>query len=115
MKISEALSEIVSNLEAVGLAATDNPGIVNLPGALVLPGKVTFPYMSAEAFNLEVEILLLAANKGLITLDHLQEMLDKLREAYDISEAKLTGYKLPNLPDICSAYVVTLSLRITKD
>lgn len=115
MKISEVLSEIVTNLQAVGLAATDNPGIVNLPGALVLPGAITYPYMSADAFTMEVEILLLAPNKGPITLDHLQTMLDKLRTAYDISEAKLTGYKLPNNPDICSAYVVTLSLRITKD
>lgn len=115
MKITEALNEIIDNLNAAGLASTDEPARVQLPGALVLPGLIEFPYMDNESFTMEFQIYLLAANKGSISLGHLQESLGKFRTVYRISDAKPVSIPLPQYPDPCPALSITLQLRITKD
>ncbi|WP_218711551.1 hypothetical protein [Arthrobacter sp. BF1] len=115
MKITEALNEIIDNLNAAGLAATDTPGQVQLPGALVLPGLIEFAYMDSETFNMDFQIYLLAANKGSISLDHLQDSLGKFRTVYPVTEAKPVSIPLSQYPEPCPALSITLSLRITKD
>lgn len=115
MKITEALDGIIENLKAAGLAATDSPPRVQLPGALVLPGDIEFKYLDNESFNMTFQIYLLTSNKGSQSLDDLQTALEKFRSVYVISEARPVSLPLPQYPEPCPALAITLPLRITKD
>lgn len=113
--IAGAINEIVDSLKAAGIAATAEPSNLELPGILVMPGLIEFPYLDGEQFDIEFNLYLLVRAKGGVEnwID-LQLMLQKLRGVYEIPEALPVSVPLPNhATDPVPALLVTLKTTIS--
>jgi hypothetical protein len=95
--IVEAINDIVDSLKAAGIAATADPSELELPGVLVMPGLIEFPYLSGTQFDQEFDLFLLVSPKGGVeNWVDLQALLQKLRTVYEIPEALPVSVPLPN-------------------
>lgn len=118
MLFSDALKEVVETLDNAGIVSTTEPSKVQLPGALVLPGTLTFDFLDGETFSANIQIYLLTRNNGsLQSLDDLQELLIKFRTVYSALEAEPIALPLTNVagPDPVPGLLITLQATITKD
>ena len=120
MLYGDAIAEIVQGLKNAGINATAEPSKLHLPGALVVPGTMTFDILDADNFSAEIDIYLLTSNKGSIqSLNDLQELLTKFRTAFQAVEAEPISLNLPNAtggsPDPVPGLQLTLQATITKD
>lgn len=113
--IAGALNEIVGALKAAGIAATAEPSQLELPGILVMPGLIEFPYLDETRFDIEFNLYLVVQPKGGVEnwID-LQTNLQKLRGVYQIPEALPVSVPLPNhSTDPVPALLVTLKTTIS--
>jgi hypothetical protein len=95
--IAEAINDIVDSLKAAGLAATADPSKLELPGVLVMPGLIEFPYLDGSQFDQEFNLYLLTSPKGGVeNWVDLQDLLQKTRSVYEIPEALPVSVPLPN-------------------
>lgn len=117
MRISEALSEVVTRLEAAGVEASADAGKLVFPGAFVVPGMITYPYLDKSTFDFQIDIYLLTVDNGAIdAIDKLQDLLEKVQTVFDVPEAEpislpvgqIAGVPLPGL-------LISLQTTITKD
>lgn len=117
--IGDALSEVVEELKATGINATTEPSKVNLPGALVVPGLISFDILDEDTYSAVIDIYLLTnGNKGSIqSMNELQGLLNKFRTIYQIPEAEPISIQIPNIggPDPVPGLQVSLQATITKD
>lgn len=112
--VSEALQEIVDTLNGADIPTVVDGGRIIPPGIVVVPGTMTFPYLDASQFDMEFNLFLMARdNAGNADVwDQLQDLLQKVRSVYPVSEA------IPiNRPSSISstpvpALLVTLNLTI---
>lgn len=113
--IPEAINELVDNLKAAGIAATADPARLELPGVLVMPGTLAFPYLDGTQFDMEFNLYLLVNPKGGVeNWVDLQDLLTKLRSVYEIPEALPVSVPLPNQnTDPVPALLVTLKTTIS--
>lgn len=117
MLYGDALQEIVTGLKNAGIKATTEIANLQLPGALVIPGPMTFDILDGENYSAEIEVYLLTSNKGSIqSLNDLQELLTDFRTVFNVSEAEPISLPLTNLaPDPVPGLLITLQATITKD
>lgn len=117
MRIGEALSEVVARLEAAGVEASVDAGQLVFPGAFVVPGMITFPYLDKSTYEMNIDIYLLTTdNGGIDAIEKLQDLLDKVQTVFDVPEAEpislpvgqYAGNPLPGL-------LISLKTTITKD
>lgn len=86
--IAEALNEIVAELVAAGVAATADASRLELPGVLVMPGEIQFPYLDGSQFDMQFNLWIMARDKGAVdTWVELQELLTKVRARFEIPDA----------------------------
>ncbi len=113
--ITGAINDLVTALKTAGIAATAEPSKVELPGILVMPGNIEFPYLDNSQFNMEFNLYILAADKGSVeTWTDLQTVLQKLRTVYEIPDALPINRPLQNQsPDPVPALLVTLKTTIS--
>lgn len=112
--IPEAINELVDSLKAAGIAATAEPSRLELPGILVMPGTLEFPYLDQTQFDMEFNLYLLVTPKGGVEnwID-LQGLLVKLRSVYDIPEALPVSVPLKDRTEPVPALLVTLKTTIS--
>lgn len=116
MLYSDALQEVVDSLKAAGLKATQEQNQVQLPGALVVPGTLTFDSLDSDVYSAEINIYLLTTNKGSKkSMDDLQELLAKARTVYEFPEAQPISLELLNVsgPDPIPGILVVLEATIS--
>lgn len=116
--IGDALAEVVQALRDAGINATTEPSEVQLPGALVVPGTLTFDLLDAENYSANIDIYLLTSNKGSVqSMNDLQTLLNKFRVAFQIPEAEPISLNLPNVsgPDPVPGLLITLKATITEE
>lgn len=116
MKYGDALEQIVSELDAGGIIATADASKIQLPGALVVPGMVTFNRLDPDTYEATVDVYLLTADRGsLESLNDLQDLLQTFRQIFDVLEAEPLSLQVPNYPNPLPGLVISLNLEITKD
>lgn len=118
MLFSDAMQEIVDKLDSAGIVSTTEPSQLQLPGALVVPGLLTFDFLDGETFSANFEIYLLTRNNGSVqSLNDLQDLLTKFRTVFDPLEAAHISIPLTNVagPDPVPGLLITLQATITKD
>lgn len=118
MLYGDAVAEIVQSLENAGISATAEPAKLHLPGALVIPGTMTFDILDADDYSADIDIYLLTSNKGSVqSLNDLQELLTKFRSVFQVVEAEPISLNLPNIGgnDPVPGLQLTLRATITKD
>lgn len=118
MLYGDALAEIITGLKNAGINATSEPSEIQLPGALVVPGIMSFDLLDGDNYSAVFEINLLTANKGSIqSLNDLQALLTKFRTQFQAVEAEPISLILPNISgsDPVPGLLLTLQATITKD
>lgn len=118
MLYGDALAEIVTGLKNAGINATSEPSKLQLPGAIVEPGLLTFDLLDGDNYSAEFNIYLLTSNKGTVqSLNDLQDLLNKFRSVFQVVEAEAMSLPLPNIagPDPVPGLLLTLQATITKD
>lgn len=95
--ITEALNEIVDILKNAGVAATADASLLELPGVLVLPGDIQFPYLDGSQFDMEFNLWIMARDKGAVdTWVELQTLLTAVRSVFEIPDATPINMPLRN-------------------
>lgn len=95
--IPEALNEIVAALKGADLAATADASRLELPGILVMPGDMSFPYLDDSQFDMDFTLWLLARDIGPVeTWGELQVLLQGVRTVYQVVEAVPINRPLAN-------------------
>lgn len=120
MLYGDALQEVVTALDNAGVTSTTEMSQVQLPGALVVPGTMTFDYLDGDNFSANIDVYLLVRNNGSVqSLNDLQDLLTKFRTVFDAIEAEPISLSLPNAtggsPDPVPGLQLTLQATITKD
>ena len=118
MLFGDAIAEVVTKLQDAGINATAEPSQVHLPGALVVPGTMTFDILDADNYSAEIDIYLLTINNGSVqSLNDLQELLTRFRSVFQIVEAEPISLPLSNIggPDPVPGFLITIQATITKD
>ncbi|WP_064722255.1 hypothetical protein [Paenarthrobacter nicotinovorans] len=117
MLFGDALDEIVTGLINAGINATSEPKKLQLPGAVVEPGTMTFDLLDGDNYSAEFNVYLLTANKGTVqSLNDLQDMLTKFRSVFQVIEAEPLSLVVPaGGPDPVPGLLLTLQATITKD
>ncbi len=118
MLYGDALDEIVTALQGAGINATSELSSVQLPGALVIPGTLSFDLLDSDNYSAEFDIYLLTSNKGTVqSLNDLQDLLMKFRSVFQVVEAEPISLTIPNVggPDPVPGLLLTLQATITKD
>lgn len=113
--IAGAINEIVDALKTAGIAATAEPSKLELPGILVMPGLIEFPYLNDTQFDIEFNLhIVTKPDGGVENWIKLQAVLQKLRGVYAIPEALPVSLYLPtHHPDPVPALLVTLKTTIS--
>lgn len=113
--LTEALDEIVENLKSAGIAATSDAQYLELPGVLVVPSTLTFPYFNDSEFDVEFNVFLMTADvSGSAEVwMKLQELLQKFRSVYPVAEALPINKPNSSLTSPAPALLVTLSMHIS--
>ena len=118
MLFGDALAEIVTGLRNAGINATSEPAKVQLPGAIVEPGLLTFDLLDGDNYSAQFNVYLLTSNKGTVqSLNDLQDLLTKFRSVFQVVEAEPISLPIPNIggPDPVPGLLLTLQATITKD
>lgn len=118
MLFSDALQEVVERLDAAGITSTTEPSQLQLPGALVEPGLITFDHLDPDTFSADINIYLLTRNNGSVqTLNELQELLQKFRTVFEPLEVQPMSLPLANTAGAnpVPGLLITLQTTITKD
>lgn len=116
MKISEAVTGVVSELNIAGINATAEPAELSLPGALVMPGNIDFTLLSADSYEMDFEVYLVTRSQRTQkeVLDDLQELLDTFREVYPVKTAQPIALPYSNGSPI-PGLLIQFTATITKD
>jgi hypothetical protein len=117
MNLYEALEDLTSQISDLGVNATYNPQNLDLPGAWVTPGAVTYDLLDSETYSMQFDVYLISSNNDVAgSLINLSEMLEKIRVSLGIPEAQPVSVSLPNhSSEALPALLVTLQTIITKD
>ncbi|NUL43737.1 hypothetical protein F7P69_00780 [Cellulosimicrobium funkei] len=118
MRYGDALQEIQDALRSGGIRATLDGSKVQLPGVLIVPGVATYDRLNGEDYSATVELWLLVGDKGIVqSLNQLSDLLEQVREVYEIHEVEPLTLSLPNSggPDGLPALRTELNLNITKE
>lgn len=117
MLYGDALQEIVTGLDNAGLRATTEVSELQLPGALVVPGPISFEYLDHENYTANVEVYLLTADHGSVnSMNELQELLANFHTVFDALEAEPLSLNLPNISqNPIPGLLINLQATITKD
>jgi hypothetical protein len=118
MLYGDALAEVVTGLNNAGINATSELSRVQYPGALVVPGTLSFDLLDSDNYSAEFDIYLLTSNKGTVqSLNDLQDLLNKFRSVFQAVEAEPISLTIPNAsgPDPVPGLLLTLQATITKD
>lgn len=117
MLYGDALQEIVTALDNAGIAATTEMAQLQLPGALVVPGAISFDFLDLENYSAIVDVYLVTADQGSVeSLNALQGLLTKARTVFNFLEAEPVRLPVKNsAPDAIPALLLTLEVTITKE
>lgn len=117
MGYGDALEEIVQTLRDAGIPATTEAASVQLPGALVVPGTITFDRLSTGEYGAVVEVYLLTSNKGAVqSLNDLTKLLAQFRGVFDVGQAEPITIQLQAAgPDPAPGLRIELNLDITQE
>lgn len=113
--IKEALQEIVDTLEGAGIPTVVDGGKIIPPGVIVVPGQIQFPTLAGDSFDMEFNLFLITRdNAGNAEVwDGLQDLLQKVRSVYQISEAIPINKPNSSTSNPAPALLVTLNLTIS--
>lgn len=117
-KYGDALAEIVATLKGAGIHATTELAQAQLPGAIVIPGPMSFDILDGDNYSAFIEIYLLTSNKGSVqSLNDLQTLIEKFRSVYQVVDAEPVSLTLPNIAgnDPVPGLLVNLQATITKE
>jgi hypothetical protein len=80
--LSEALQDVCDLLAGAGVAAVVNPADLDIPGAWVTPGEISYNTLSPDTFGFTMSIYLVAGDlPAKPALDALGSMLTKSAQA----------------------------------
>lgn len=115
MLYGDALQEIADTLTAAGITATIELATLEVPGALVTPGTLSFDHLDRETYSATVEVYLCTSDRGAVeTLNDLQRLVAKAKDVYGFVDAVPVKLQAPNhSPDGLPALLVTLEVTIT--
>lgn len=113
----DALADIETAFKNVGINATTETQKLQLPGVLIIPGRMHFDRLDFDTYSADVEVYLLTSNKGSVqSMNDLQELLLKVTSVFTIEEAEPISLQLSNLsPDPLPGLLVNLDVTISKD
>jgi len=117
LTIGTALQDIADQITAAGVPATTDPRNLNLPGAWVTPGTVSFDVLDAQTAFMRFDVYLVAPDHGAVhSLNALGEQLAQLRTALPIGEAQPVMVNLPNHgADAMPALLISIDAQLTED
>lgn len=117
MFYGDALKEIAASIDAVGIPATIEQANLQVPGALVVPGTLSFDHLDRETYSARVEVYLCTSDRGAVeTLNDLQQMLFKVKDILGFQEVEPVKLQSPNhSADGLPALLIALDATITKD
>ncbi|MCM3577447.1 hypothetical protein M3686_04770 [Micrococcus luteus] len=114
-----ATAEVVELLTAAGVSASDDPSALELPGVWVTPGQpsISFEYLDGDRYIGRWDLYLISPDlKVPEALDHLSELLDRIRTALRgaVTEATAVTIPLPNhAADNLPALLITIDQEVT--
>lgn len=116
MSLLEVCQWVAERLRAAGITAEHDARDLNLPGAWVTPGDVTFNRLADEAAQVEIVVALVAPDVGGVeALRILDDMLAKTRDAgigaatFEPGTVQLENHAPGSLP----ALITTITLDTT--
>lgn len=117
LPIGQSLQDIADQVTAAGVPASVDARNLNLPGAWVTPGLVSFDVMDAATAFMRFDVYLVAPDHGAVhSLDALGGMLAKLRQAIPVGEAQPVMVNLPNHgADAMPALLISIDAQLTED
>jgi len=115
--IGTSLQDIADMVTAAGVPAAVDPRNLNLPGAWVTPGLVSFDVLDTDTAFMRMEVYLVAPDHGaVLSLNNLGDMLAKVRSALPVGEAQPVMVNLPNHgADPMPALLISIDATITED
>lgn len=115
--LTHALEEVAAALAALDIKGTHDPRRLPVPGVLLYPAGIDFDRLDRNVATVDVEFILVA--KGLGTpkaLEQLEQMLDKVRQAWPVGQVTAVNVNLPNhSPDPLPGFSFTLPFEITQE
>jgi len=115
--IGDSLQDIANMVTNAGVPAAVDPRNLNLPGAWVTPGLVSFDVLDADTAFMRFEVYLVAPDHGAVaSLNNLGDMLAKVRQAIPVGEAQPVMVNLPNHgADAMPALLISIDAQLTED
>lgn len=112
MRISEAVTEVVESLNAVGIDTTAETSTLVMPGALVIPRGIEYSQLGANP-DMEFEVWLVSPKHRLQAqiFDELEDLLTKFRSVYPIKT--VTPAALPHTQGtLVPAFLITFTATL---
>lgn len=115
--IGDALQDIADMVTAAGVPAALDPRDLELPGAWVTPGAVSFDVLDADTAHMRFDVYLVAREHGAkVSLNTLGGMLAKVRPALGVPSAQPLMVNLPNHgADPLPALLLSIDAQLTED
>lgn len=115
--MGDSLKDIAEMVTAAGVPAAVDPRDLNLPGAWVTPGLVSFDVLDVDTAFMTFDIYLVAPDHGAAhSLNSLGDMLAKIRPALQVGEAMPVMVNLPNHgAEALPALLISIDAQITED
>lgn len=115
--IGDSLQDIAAMFTAAGVPAAVDPRELQLPGAWVTPGTVSFDVLDADTASMRFEVYLVAPDHGAVhSLNKLGEMLAKARTSLPVGEAQPVMVNLPNHgADPMPALLISIDATLTEE
>lgn len=113
---TEYAAQLVDELRAADVKATNDPRAVNLPGVLVVPVP-SRTYDLLAGYTASWTVVLLAPGVGdLSDAKALEDLADAVVTVLpQITTVEAASYVLPNMPDPKPAYLCRFDTAITED
>lgn len=115
--MGDSLQDIADMVTAAGVQAAVDPRNLNLPGAWVTPGLVSFDVLDEDTAFMRFDVYLVAPDHGAVhSLNSLGDMLAKIRPALQVGEAQPVMVNLPNHgADALPALLISIDAQLTED
>lgn len=115
--LAEAVQWVVDALKGAGVTATVEAADADLPGVIVYPSLVDFDRLEADAYEMTVDLLLVASQlRALDALDQLEDLLAKVRLVFPVTEARAIMVQLSSQSaDQLPAFQCSILLSATPD
>lgn len=115
--LADAVAQVVAELKAAGVNASQEASDLDLPGVVVYPDLVSYERLDATTYRLDVGLLFVAGQlRAPDALDLLDGLIDAVAAVLPLNELRAVMVRLGSQSaDDLPAFQTTVSLAVTTE